>query len=280
MRMTDNLAREDYMAVKLSPPPAAELLPFEKERFRSEYERYFKGKRQNFFRAMTEFGGLWDGLQLLNDIWMRDLSHTEHLLDKTHLLPKTIFTAAHARFLTAIELGFSCCVGDAYSILRDGIEATAHAHKMFKEPAAATAWTDKHKGKAQLAAYNKIFEEKKKENLFPEEHGLRRLHFYYVQLSELATHTSVTSIGKNFRDASTAGIVRWEFRYFETNAQRLASFLNVLLEVSSHMEEAFFGCFETRLNLDSELVRMRSQFQLVRKQQRKYLKDTYKLGFI
>jgi hypothetical protein len=41
------------------------------------------------------------------------------------------------RFLTAIELAFSCCIGDAYSVLRDGIESVAHAHKIFKEPAAA-----------------------------------------------------------------------------------------------------------------------------------------------
>jgi hypothetical protein len=268
------------MTSDLRAVPTAELLPFEKERFRSEYERYFKGKRQNFFRALTEFGGLWDALQLLNDIWMREFSHTETLLDKGHLLPKTVFMAAHARFLTAIELAFSCCVGDAYSILRDGIEATTHAHKMFKEPAAATAWTDKHKGTAQLAAYKKIFEEKKKENLFPEEHGLRRLHFYYANLSELATHTSVTSIGKHFKEVLTPGNVRWEFNYFETNSQRLAAFLSVLLPVSSHMEDAFFGCFGTRLNLDSELVRMRSQFQLVRKQQMKYPKDIYKLDSI
>lgn len=267
------------MADKMS-SPAPELLPFENERFRTAYQKYFKGKRQNFFRTMTEFGELWDGLQLLNDIWMRELSNLEHLRDQAHLLPKLIFRAAHARFLTAIELGFSCCIGDAYSILRDGIEAVAHAHKIFNEPAAASAWSDKHKGKAQKVAYKKIFEEKKKENLFPDEHGLRQLYIYYAQFSELATHTSVTSIGKSFEDSSTKGTVRWVFHYFETDPQRLASFLNALLQAASHMEEAFFGCFETRLNLDPELVRMRGQFCQVRDQQREYLLDTHKLGSI
>jgi hypothetical protein len=180
--------------------PAPELLRPESEHFRPAYEAYFKIKRQNFFRSMTQFTGLWDGLQLLNDIWMREFSDLAHVSDQFHLLPKLLFAAGHARFLTAIELGFSCCIGDAYSILRDGIEAVAHAHKVFKEPAAASAWSSKHKGAAEEVAYRRIFEEREKENLFPEEHGLRQLHFYYGKFSELATHTSVTSVGKSFED--------------------------------------------------------------------------------
>ncbi len=259
-------------------PPTAEFFLIEKECFRNAYQEYFRGKRQNFFLSLTMFRPLWDSLQLLNDIWMRELSDLEHLSEQTHLLPKTIFAAAHARFLVAVELGFSCCVGDAYTILRDGIEAVAHAHKMFKEPAAAVAWTDKHKGKAQETAYRKIFEENKKENLFPDEHGLRQLHTYYAQFCELATHTSVSSIGKSFENLSTTGTVRWGFHYFETNPQRLAGLLSALLQASAHMEEAFFGCFETRLNLDPELVGMRTEFLKIRRQQTHYLKGIYSQG--
>ena len=178
-----------------------------------------------------------------------------------------------------IELGFSSCIGDAYSILRDGIEAVTHAHKISKEPkTAGVAWSDKHKGKAELAAYNKIFEEKKKDNLFPEQHGLRQLYTYYAKFSEFATHTSVTSIGKSFEDSSTGKTLRWSFHYFERDPKRMAGFLNVLLQVSAHMEEAFFGCFEARLHLGNELVRMRSGFQQLRDQQTRHLWDTYQLG--
>jgi hypothetical protein len=256
--------------------PVAELFSIEKEWFRSDFQEYFKGKRQNFFLTLTTFRTLWDALQLLNDIWLRELSNLEHLRDQTHLLPKLIFAAAHARFLTAIELGFSCCIGDAYSILRDGIEAVAHAHKILKEPSSAgAAWSEKHQGKAQKTAYNKIFEENKKDNLFPDEYGLHKLHTYYAQFCELATHTSVTSIGKSFEDMSTAGNLRWGFHYFETNPQRLAGFLNALLQVSSHMEEVLFGCFETRLNLDPDFVRMRAEFLRIRQQQTHYLMGIY-----
>jgi hypothetical protein len=262
---------------RMSGKPVVELLPLEKECFHKDFAEYYTGKRQNFFLTLTAFRPLWDCLHLLNDIWMRESSNLEHLTEQTHLLPKIIFMAAHARFLNAIELGFSCCIGDAYSVLRDGIESVAHAHKILKEPATAgAAWSEKHQGKTQKGTYNKIFEEKKKDNLFPDGvPGLRQLHFYYEQFCELATHTSVTSIGKSFQDVSEPGMMRWAFHYFETNPQRLAAFLGALLQVSTHMEEVFYSCFETRLKLDPELDRMRSQFLLLRQQQTQHLQKIY-----
>jgi hypothetical protein len=82
----------------------------------------------------------------------------EQLRDQHHLLPKLVFSVAHARFLTAIELGFSCCIGGAYSVVRDGIEVVAHAHKILSEPTTASAWSDKHKGKAEEAAESGVVE--------------------------------------------------------------------------------------------------------------------------
>jgi hypothetical protein len=256
--------------------PSVSLFPTEQECFHAEYEKYFKGKRQNFFLTLTAFRPLWDCLQLLNDIWMRESSNLEHLTEQTHLLPKLIFMSAHARFLNAIELGYSCCIGDAYSVLRDAIEAVAHAHRIFKDPAAAVAWTDKNKGEDELKAHDKIFKWDKKKNLFPDDvPSLSKLQTYYGHFCDLATHTSVTSVGKNFQDMSEKGKLKWAFHYFETNPQRLAGLLNALLQVSAHMEEVFYGCFETRLNLDPELGRMRSQFLLLRQQQAHYLKGIY-----
>jgi hypothetical protein len=257
-------------------PPAVEVFPIEKECFHKDFLEYFKGKRQNFFLTLTTFRPLWDCLQLLNDIWMRESSDLEHLTEQTHLLPKIIFASAHARFLTAIELGYSCCIGDAYSVVRDGIESVAHAHRIFKDPAAAAAWSAKHRGEAELKEHDKIFKWDKKKNLFPDDvPGLSQLQTYYGLFCELATHTSVTSIGKNFEDMSVEGVLRWGFHYFETNPQRLAGFLNALLQVSAHMEEVFDGCFEPRLNFDPELGRMRAQFLLGRQRQTHYLMGIY-----
>jgi hypothetical protein len=257
-------------------PPPSELFPIEKDCVHTEYEKYFKGKRQNFFLSLTAFRPLWDCLQLLNDIWMREMSDLEHLSDEMHLLPKTIFSSAHARYLNAIELAFSSCIGDAYSILRDGIEAVAHAAKMVREPTTIGHWTNKHKGKIEEGAYKKIFEEKKKGNLFPNWHGLRQLHVYYAQFCEMATHTSMTSLGRGFVDKSVPGQIVWGFNYFETNPQRLAALFRALLLASAHMEEVFFRCFETRLDLDPELVRMREEFRAKKIQQARYLIQIYK----
>src|SRR5260370_6259788 len=246
------------------------LLPLEEQRFHYEYKTYFKHKRGNFLKSLTEFADLWECFQLLNDMWMREISDLEVLRDQHQLLPNTLFRAARARLLTAIELGFSCCIGDAYSILRDGIESVTHAHKISVEPSTATAWSDKLKGKVEEAAYDKIFTHNKKENLFPEQHGLRRLHVFYGQFSEMATHSGVASVGKSFKDLSTSEKLSWGFSYFETDPQKLAIFLLTMLMVSSYMEEAFYGCYEMRLNLDADLGAMRARFNAMKSQQNRF----------
>ena len=253
------------------------LLPLEEQRFHDEYKTYFKHKRGNFLKSLTEFADLWECFQLLNDIWMREMSDLEVLRDQYQMLPNMLFRAAHARMLTAIEVGFSCCIGDAYSILRDGIESVTHGHKISVEPSTAKAWTDKLKGEAEEKAYDKIFTWNKKQNLFPEQHGLRRLHIFYGQFSEMATHSGVASVGKSFMDLSSPEKLTWGINYFETDPQKLALFLFAMLVVSSYMEEAFYGCYDTRLNLDTDLGDMRSRFNAKKEQQRRYLWAKYRL---
>ena len=253
------------------------LLPIEEEAFHAPYARYYSRKRQNFLESLKVFRGVWDCLQLLSDVWEREMSDLETVLDQYHLLPKMLFSAAHARFLTAIELGFSCCIGDCYSILRDGIESISHAHKIFAEPQMTSVWAEKLNGKSEEEAYDQVFTYNKKKNLYPDKHGLEKLHFYYGKFCELATHSSVVSLGKGFKDASTGTNIRWEFHYFETNQARLALFLFTLLEVSAYMEEVFYACFEPRLTLDHELVSMRQKFIKLKEEQRHYLKTTYKV---
>jgi hypothetical protein len=149
-------------------PPVPPLLPEEQQAFHQVYAKYFQTKRGNFFQSLKVFRGVWDCLQLLCDIWQREMADLESLIDRNQLLPKMLFTAAHARFLTAIELSFSCCIGDAYSILRDGIESLSHAYKIFYEPNLIPTWTNKHRGKTEEKAYDLIFTYNKKTNLYPD----------------------------------------------------------------------------------------------------------------
>jgi len=249
------------------------LLPFEEQRFYPEYQQYFKHKRGNFLKTIEEFAGLWDCFQLLCVIWSREMAELATANEPKQMLPKTLFTAAHARFLTAMELGFSCCVGDASSVLRDGIEAVSHAYKLFKEPHLTTVWTQKAK-----TAYQEAFEENKKDNLFPDEHGLRALYQYYAAFSEIATHTNPTSAGANFTETTEVETIRWEYHYFVTDSNRLVLFLLTLLDASARMEQVFFACFESRLGLDHRLTYMHERFDEQKEQQKRDLKEKYSLG--
>lgn len=261
----------------VSTPTLPALLPEEEQAFHQQYADYYRMKRGNFFQSLKVFRGVWDCLQLLHDIWQREMSDLQSISDQYHLLPKMLFSAAHARFLTAIELSFSCCIGDAYSILRDGIESISHAYKLSHEPNLTAVWSNKHHGQIEEKAYDRVFTYNKRINLYPDRDGMNHLFTYYGQFCELATHSSVTSLGKAFKDASTPSNVRWEYHYFETDQTKLAIFLFALLQVSAHMEEAFFACFESRLKLDPDLVDMRSRFHKEKETQRRQLKAAYRL---
>jgi hypothetical protein len=85
-------------------------------------------------------------------------------------------------------------------------------------------------------------------------------------------------LGKSFKDLSTPQRIRWGFTYFETDPKKIATFLFSMLVIAGHMEETFFGCYEMRLNLDYELVDMRSRFNALKEQRRAFLRRKYKIG--
>lgn len=262
------------MTTSVPTTPANSLLPFEREHFHPEYAKYFTDKRHNFETSLKNFPEIWRGLQLLNDVWMREFSDLEHSIPASQMLSLVIFKFAHSKFLVAIELGFSCCVADSYSILRNGIEATAHAHKIFREPALAEVWAKKASDKA---AYNAAFEENKKKSLYPDDLPIGKLHFYWTHFSESSTHSSADSIGLSFEEKKVDGKTLWGIHYFQTNPRRLAVFFVALLSAALLMETVFFNCFEGRLKLDPELADMRSTLAKLKEEQRDILAKTYDL---
>jgi hypothetical protein len=163
----------------------------------------------------------------------------------------------HAQFRLAWELGFSCCIGEAWNVLRSGIESVVHAHKIHREPQLAEVWSAKDDGPTEAKAYRKSFEENKKDSLFPAHHGLDKLHHFWTQFSELGTHTTVSALARRFAEEKTAEDVNWQLNYFEADLERIAIFLFSLLLAAAYMEKAFFDCFETRLKLDPMLVAKR-----------------------
>jgi len=233
------------------------LLPFEKAHLRGDYKDYFMTKRNNFFATIQVFPGLWQCFSMLDDAWMREFQDLQRLREVRHMLPGILFMNGHAQFRIAWELGFSCCIGEAWNVLRSGIESVAHAHKVYREPHLAEVWSAKDDGPKELQAFKVAFERNKKDSLFPAQHGLDKLHHFWSQFSELGTHTTVSSLARRFAEEKTAEDVNWQLNYFEADSERTAIFLFSLLLAAAHMENAFFGCFETRLKLDPILMSKR-----------------------
>lgn len=103
------------------------LLPFEKRCLHGDYREFFKTKRNNYFATIQAFPGVWRCFELLDDIWMREFDDLQKLRNVKGMLPAILFMNAHAQFRVAWELGFSCCIGEAWNVLRSGIESVAHA---------------------------------------------------------------------------------------------------------------------------------------------------------
>jgi hypothetical protein len=257
--------------------PVTELFPFEQQNFHAEYQQYFGLKRGNLFRSITVFNGLWECFQNLDDVWHREIENLEASLATTQMLPSLMFRYAHSRFVMAMELGFSCCIGDAYSVLRGGIEAVAQAHKIHRQPDLTPVWTNKARGKTEMEQFKHAFEYNKEISLFPAEHGLSELYIFWKQFSNLGPHSGVHSVGKSFEQVTTGETIGWNLNYFETDPQRLAMYLFALFQASFHMEKAFYSCFESRLRFDMKLERMRGSVEQQKKQQWQHLSATYKL---
>jgi hypothetical protein len=196
---------------------------------------------------------------LLDKIWMREMEDLGRLRDPMQMFPMILFTNAHAKFRIALELGFSCCLGEAWDTVRGAIESVAHAHKLIREPQLLAVWFNKDHGKQQDEAFRDAFERNKKDSLFPTQHGLDKLHRYYSEFSEWGTHTTVTALSQRFHSNESSTDVEWKLIYTGAQPSVLALSLFSLFLASFLMEKAFFGVFENRLQFDVELSKMRSK---------------------
>lgn len=235
------------------------LMTFESQNFFSEYKEYYKTKRQNFFATIESLPQLWECFQRLDEIWMREFSDMNVVGDPNTMFPGILFRSAHAKFRIALELGFSCCLGEAWDVLRSGIESVVHAHKMVREPALLRVWPDKDRGDQQAKAFKDAFERNKKSSLFPPHDGLDKLHRYYSQYSEWGTHTTVGSMAQRFKSESSEAGTEWKLIYTGADLKLLATSLYSMLKASALMEGVHFGAFKNRLQMDTNLATMRAE---------------------
>jgi hypothetical protein len=257
----------DEKPTQLSPTQApriseqGDLLPVENAHLRGEYRNYYLHKRNNFFATIQAFPKLWDCFLLLDEIWFQEISDFKRIGDLRQPFPLVFLMNAHAQYRSAFELGFSTRLGDAWNVLRTAIESAVHGLKIYREPQFAKVWLEKDDGKQQFEAFKDAFERNKRESLFPASHGLDRLHNYYSQFSEWGTHTTLSAMSARFRTEESTTDVQWILDYLETDPSKLAASLFSILDASHAMEKAFFQCFRDRLQLDTDLVKMRSEFE-------------------
>jgi len=191
--------------------------------------------------------------------------------ERKQWFPLILFFNAHAKIRVSIELALSGCMAEARSILRDGVECVAHAHRMLTDPQLQTVWLSKNEDQK---AFSDAFERHKKEGLFK---GLDELYRTWGQLSESGSHATLNALCDRFvtRRSADGRPETWEFRYCGVDHRFWAVSLFSMLLTCFTMERTFFSDYESRLNLDHVLVRMRGEFDSYKERLREYLKTRY-----
>lgn len=167
----------------------------------------------------------------------------------------------HAKFRLAREVAFSACLGEAWDLLRGGIESVAHASKILREPCMLSVWLNKDGGKGDQEAFKDAFERNKKDNLFPAQHGLEKLYYYWSKYSEWGSHTTVRSVAQRFKSHETDTHVEWRLNYTGAEENHLSLVLLDILTAAFLMENALYSGFRDRLQFDTSLNDMRDEFQ-------------------
>ena len=260
-----------------APPTTSEpqesdlLVPFESQNIPADYKEYYKTKRNNFFASVQGFPEMWRYYTLLDAIWLREFGDLKPPGNVNQWFPLMLFFSAHAKIRISIELAFSGCLAEARSILRDGVESVAHAHRMLADPQLQIVWLSKNEDQQ---AFSDAFERHKKEGLFK---GLEELHRTWGQLSESGSHATINAMCDRCvtRRSADGQPEAWEYRYCGVDQRLWGMSLFSMLLTCFTMERTFFKNYEERLGLDHVLVQMRTEFERYKEQLREIVKRRY-----
>jgi hypothetical protein len=161
---------------------------------------------------------------------MREFEDLGRVRDLEKMFPGILFMNAHAKLRIAFEMGFSCCLAEAWDALRGAIESVAHAHKIIREPQLLKVWVEKDDGKQQSEAFKRAFVREKKAELFPPVAGLDKLHEYYSRFSEWGTHTTIDSLAQRFKTVHNQTDVEWRLVYTGADPKLLATSLFYMIQ--------------------------------------------------
>lgn len=259
---------------KTEPEESDLLLPFEIQNIPQHYQEYYKTKRNNFFASIQAFPEMWTYYTRLDKIWVREFDDLRSASDPTRMFPLVLYINAHAKIRVSIELGFSGCLAEARSVLRDAIEFVAHAHAMLQDTELQKTWLNRNNGEVAREAFRDALERHKKQGVFK---GLYELHEIWGQLSETASHANLNAICDRFVQATSEHHVEFKVSYSGVEPRTWATSLFSMLLACFTMERTLFSDYEDRLKLDDVLVRMRDEFERYKEQLRRHLIVRYQV---
>jgi len=242
----------------LIPADSDLLVDFELKNITGDYREYYKIKRNNLFANIQRYPDLWEFFRKLDEIWRREIGDLEVTTAPDRIFPMMLYINAHAKMRISIELGFSSCIQEARSILRDAVENVAHAHHMLRDPKNLKIWLDKDDPQGKKA-FHQCFEANKKANLFK---GIEDLYEKYGQLSDAGSHPTLISLHNRMSIVDTPEGKSMRLHYTGAPDERtFATELFSRLLTCFVMERTFYEDYKGRLHLDAVLVDMRTSFE-------------------
>lgn len=251
------------------------LLPIEIKCFSSEYKEFVKIRRNNFLATVQMFPGLWKCFLLLDKIHLEEFSDLSDLREADQMMPLMLSIQAHSQYRFSFELAFSGALSEAMSLLRNGIESVAVAHKLHREPDLTAVWLAKDRGRKGADEYRRNFVDRRKESLFSSRRELTALHAYWQAFSEEGPHSNVRTLGRRSSFTESSGRLNVFLNYLEVKPDRLAASLLKLLHVSELLETVIFKIFESRLQCDENLLKNRRWFTKYSKQAKREIQTHF-----
>jgi hypothetical protein len=196
----------------------------------------------------------------LNDILLTEFETSTPLTNEIQFVPRLLMTHAHSQFSIATELFFSTCPHEAYALMRAAIESAVVAEKLFKQPKLVNVWMSRRDSGAAEKEFNKHFRENRKKSMFEGKPELEKLHKYWVDWSELSSHSNINDLGRRTEMDTVPKAENFMVHYFERDERYvcLAAFQG--LEAMALIEMLLYTMFEGRLRLHSTLPKRREAF--------------------
>jgi len=250
------------------------LVKFEEENLPDEYREYYAAKRNNFFATIQAAPFVWAAFMLLDEIWIRELQNMRTAIDTSRMFPLVLFMNGHAKIRIGLELAFSGCLPEAYSLFRDATESVAHGHRLFSDPELQKLWLSKYDDPNALDRFMQEFWHSKEDKLFD---GLPELYRLWKRYSEWGSHANPISIVSRFVINETPKHIEWRLNYTGVEPRMLVPALFEVLLAFHVMEVVLFGDCHDRLKLDPDLVAMRLKFERDKEELRRGIIRTFNI---